>query len=181
MSLINLISEAIFGGKNKAPTARESAKQRLHLVLINDRAGFNTPDFLPKLRQEIIEVLKKYVPIAGEDDVEVNIARKDETSIMELSVSLEGSDDKTDMTPFRKNKSDKAKVAGKDKADASTERTSASTGKAEATDPDTGKDSKDAATEDDDGASDLKSRTKHLLKEQNKGAHNAAHRVAHKD
>lgn len=88
MSLINVISEAIFG-KDKGKSAREEAKQRLHLVLINDRAGMNTPDFLPKLRMEIIEVLKKYVPIAGEDDVEVNIARKDETSIMELSVSLD--------------------------------------------------------------------------------------------
>lgn len=88
MSLINLISEAIFG-KEKEPSAREAAKQRLHLVLINDRAGQNTPDFLPRLREEIIEVLKKYVPIASEEDVEVNIARKDDTSIMEVSVSLD--------------------------------------------------------------------------------------------
>ncbi len=97
MSLINVISEAIFG-KEKEKSAREAAKQRLHLVLINDRAGFNTPDFLPKLRMEIIEVLKKYVPIASEDDVEVNIARKDETSIMELSVSLDRKQDESDKT-----------------------------------------------------------------------------------
>lgn len=184
MSLINLISEAIFGGKNKAPTARESAKQRLHLVLINDRAGFNTPDFLPKLRQEIIEVLKKYVPIAGEDDVEVNIARKDETSIMELSVSLEGSDDKTDMTPFRPHKGDKVKGAGKDKAEAGSSQvksSASSSSKAEAADAAADKTAGGPASDADEDASDLKSRTKHLLKEQNKGAHNAAHRAAHKD
>ncbi len=87
MSLINVISEALFG-KSREQNAREAAKQRLHLVLINDRAGQNTPDFLPHLREDIIEVLKKYVPIASSDDVEVNIARKDHTSIMELSVSL---------------------------------------------------------------------------------------------
>lgn len=91
MSLINVISDAIFG-KSKELTAREAAKQRLHLVLINDRAGQNTPDFLPKLREEIIAVLKKYVPIASEEDVEVNVARKNETSIMEVSVSLDGKD-----------------------------------------------------------------------------------------
>ncbi len=101
MSLINVISEAIFG-KEKQQTAREAAKQRLHLVLINDRAGMNTPDFLPKLRLEIIEVLKKYVPIAGEDDVEVNIARKDETSIMELSVSLDRKPGDPDVPPADK-------------------------------------------------------------------------------
>lgn len=87
MSLINLISEAIFG-KDKQ-NARESAKQRLSVVLINDRANQNTPDFMPKLRQEIIEVLRKYVPIANEDDVEINMTQKDETSIMEMSVSLD--------------------------------------------------------------------------------------------
>ena len=38
MSLINAIQDAIFG-KAKEPTNREAAKQRLHLVLINDRAG----------------------------------------------------------------------------------------------------------------------------------------------
>ena len=88
MSLLKIISDAIFKDGQKE-SARESAKQSLHLVLINDRAGRDTPDFMPKLRQEIIEVLKKYVPIAGEDDVEISIANKDDTSIMEMSVSLE--------------------------------------------------------------------------------------------
>ena len=41
---------------------------------------------------DIIAVLKKYVPIASEEDVEVNVARKNETSIMEVSVSLDGKD-----------------------------------------------------------------------------------------
>lgn len=88
MSLFKVISEAIFQDGHKE-SARESAKNRLHLVLINDRAGRDTPDFMPKLRQEIIEVLKKYVPIASEEDVEISIANKDNTSIMEMSVSLD--------------------------------------------------------------------------------------------
>ena len=88
MSLLNVISEAIFR-REKETSARDAAKQRLHLVLIDDRAGRDSPDFMPKLRQEIIEVLKKYVPITSEEDVEISIANKDNTSIMELSVSLE--------------------------------------------------------------------------------------------
>ena len=88
MSLLKEISEVIFRGK-KTESARESAKQRLHLVLINDRAGRDSPDFMPRLRQDIIEVLKKYVPIASEEDVEISIANKDDTSIMEMSVSLD--------------------------------------------------------------------------------------------
>ena len=41
------------------------------------------------------EVLKKYLPIADDDDVEFNFARKENTDIMEMSVSLEKADEKT--------------------------------------------------------------------------------------
>ncbi|SPT68338.1 Cell division topological specificity factor [Anaerobiospirillum thomasii] len=90
MSLISIISDAFT--KDKKQSVRESAKQRLHLVLINDRANQNAPDFLPKLRLEILDVLKKYVPIASEDDVEINIEQRDETSIMEMSISFDKKD-----------------------------------------------------------------------------------------
>ena len=86
MSLLKAISDAIFGDKNES--SAESAKQRLSVVLISDRAGRDTPDYMPKLRQEIFEVLKKYIKIDSEQDVEFNIANKDHTSIMEMSVSL---------------------------------------------------------------------------------------------
>lgn len=51
---------------------------------------------MPKLRQEIFEVLKKYIQIDSEQDVEFNIANKDNTSIMEMSVSLEKKDETED-------------------------------------------------------------------------------------
>ena len=98
MSLLYLIADALFGTNSKEKkekSARESAKERLHLVLVNDRAGQLAPDFMPKMRQELLEVLKKYLPIADEDDVEFNFARKENTDIMEMSVSLEKADEKT--------------------------------------------------------------------------------------
>lgn len=94
MSLLKIISDAVF--RNEKESARESAKQRLHLVLINDRAGRDTPDFMPKLRQEILEVLKKYVSVANDDDVEISVVNKDTTSIMEMSISLDRSKVKGD-------------------------------------------------------------------------------------
>lgn len=90
MSLLKIISDAVFRNDEKE-SARESAKQRLHLVLINDRAGRDTPDFMPKLRQEIVEVLKKYVAGADDNDVEINVVNKNDTSIMEMSISLDKS------------------------------------------------------------------------------------------
>jgi cell division topological specificity factor len=86
MSLLKAISDIIF--KDGSQSSAQSAKERLHLVLINDRAGRDVPDYLPKLRQEILEVIKKYVNIDADEDVEFNIAKKENTSIMELSVSL---------------------------------------------------------------------------------------------
>ena len=87
MSIFSSISEAIF--KDKKQSSAVSAKERLHLVLISDRAGRDVPDYMPKMRQEIFEVLKKYIKIDSLDEVEFNFDNKNNTSIMEMSVSLE--------------------------------------------------------------------------------------------
>ena len=44
------------------PSSRDTAKERLHLVLMQDRANVSA-DFLDLMRQEIIEVIKKYIDI----------------------------------------------------------------------------------------------------------------------
>ena len=41
-------------------SSRDTAKERLHLVLMQDRANVSA-DFLDLMRQEIIEVIKKYI------------------------------------------------------------------------------------------------------------------------
>ncbi|MBQ9275487.1 MAG: cell division topological specificity factor MinE [Succinivibrio sp.] len=89
--MLNLkaLHDAIFGPGQEEDNERLSAKKRLSVVLINDRADRDTPDFMPQLRQEIIAVLKKYVPIYSEDAVEVHMSNRGSTSIMEMSVSLE--------------------------------------------------------------------------------------------
>ena len=43
-------------------SSKEAAKERLHLVLMQDRANVSA-DFLDLMRQEIIEVIKKYIDI----------------------------------------------------------------------------------------------------------------------
>lgn len=101
MSLLKAIKNALAG--EKPVQSRDSARSRLHILLINDRAGFNTPDFLPQLRQEIIEVLRKYVPIVNSDDVEINYSNTDSAHILEMSVSLENDkNDDSDIVPLTK-------------------------------------------------------------------------------
>ena len=54
--------------------SRDTAKERLHLVLMQDRANVSA-DFLDLMRQEIIEVIKKYVEV-DETEIDVRITNK---------------------------------------------------------------------------------------------------------
>ena len=48
--------------KEKSKESSDTAKERLHLVLMQDRANVSA-DFLELMKQEIIEVIKKYIDV----------------------------------------------------------------------------------------------------------------------
>ena len=50
------------GKKQKEKESSDTAKERLHLVLMQDRANVSA-DFLDLMKEEIIEVIKKYIDI----------------------------------------------------------------------------------------------------------------------
>ena len=58
----------------KVNNSRDTAKERLHLVLMQDRANVSA-DFLDLMRQEIIEVIKKYVDV-DESEIDVRMTNK---------------------------------------------------------------------------------------------------------
>ncbi|MCI8621021.1 MAG: cell division topological specificity factor MinE [Clostridia bacterium] len=60
--------------KSENNNSRDTAKERLHLVLMQDRANVSA-DFLDLMRQEIIEVIKKYVEV-DEREIDVRITNK---------------------------------------------------------------------------------------------------------
>ena len=55
--------------------SKEAAKERLHLVLMQDRANVSA-DFLELMKQEIIEVIKKYIDI-DESAIDVRLTNKE--------------------------------------------------------------------------------------------------------
>lgn len=55
--------------------SREAAKERLHLVLMQDRANVSA-DFLELMKQEIIEVIKKYIDV-DEEAIDVRLTNQE--------------------------------------------------------------------------------------------------------
>ena len=61
--------------KQSQESSKNAAKERLHLVLMQDRANVSA-DFLELMKQEIIEVIKKYIEI-DEKEIDVRLTNKE--------------------------------------------------------------------------------------------------------
>ncbi len=73
--------------KRNQPSA-SVAKERLQIIISHERAQRSTPDYLPKLQEEIIAVISKYVPI-DPDQVVVNLDRlTDNSAVLELNITM---------------------------------------------------------------------------------------------
>lgn len=74
--------------RRSAPTANV-AKERLRIIVAQERSTRNAPDYLPLLRRELLEVIRKYVNVEP-DAVKVNVEKEEGQEVLELSVSLPG-------------------------------------------------------------------------------------------
>jgi cell division topological specificity factor len=82
------IFELFFG---RRPATAGIAKERLQIVLAHERASRDTPDFLPALQRELLEVIGRYVEIK-DDLVKVKIGRQSsDTSVLEINVEMDPS------------------------------------------------------------------------------------------
>lgn len=61
--------------EEKTPNSKSAAKERLHLVLMQDRANVSA-DFLELMKQEIIDVIKKYIEV-DENAIDVRLTNKE--------------------------------------------------------------------------------------------------------
>jgi cell division topological specificity factor len=63
------------------------AKERLRIIVAQERGNRGAPDYLPLLRRELLEVIRKYVNV-DPDSVQVNLEKEEGQEVLELSVAL---------------------------------------------------------------------------------------------
>ncbi len=74
-SIMNLFKKLNKKEKKATINSKEAAKERLHLVLMQDRANVSA-DFLELMKQEIIDVIKKYIDV-DEGAIDVRLTNKE--------------------------------------------------------------------------------------------------------
>lgn len=63
------------------------AKERLQILVAHDRSARDRPSYLPKLEQEILAVIRKYVEV-DMNSVSVNYEQEGNQEVLELNIVL---------------------------------------------------------------------------------------------
>jgi cell division topological specificity factor len=71
----------------KTPPSATLAKERLRIIVAQERSTRGAPDYLPLLRRELLEVIHRYVNV-DPSAVQINLGRDDGHEVLELSVAL---------------------------------------------------------------------------------------------
>ncbi|WP_107852632.1 cell division topological specificity factor MinE [Oceanimonas marisflavi] len=83
-----------FFSSRKNQSSAKLAKERLQIIVAHERSQRDTPDYLPQMKQDILEVIRKYVNI-DLDQISVQLDQKGENlSVLELNIMLPDPDDK---------------------------------------------------------------------------------------
>jgi cell division topological specificity factor len=71
----------------RQPKSANIAKERLRIIVAQERTTRGGPDYLPLLRRELLEVIRKYVNV-DPDAIVVSLEKEDGHEVLELSVAL---------------------------------------------------------------------------------------------
>lgn len=76
-----------FFRSNKEDASAKVAKDRLQVLIAHERTGRDGPDYLPMLKQDILDVIKKYVSV-GDEALSVQLDSQDDCDVLELNITL---------------------------------------------------------------------------------------------
>ncbi len=80
------ILDFLFG---RRPESASVAKERLQIIVSQERAGRNAPDFLPLLQQEVLSVVAKYLDV---DDDAIRIVHSQKAggaAVLDINIELD--------------------------------------------------------------------------------------------
>ncbi len=83
MGLIDYFRSSTESNKGSASVAKE----RLRILVAHDRAARDRPFYLPKLQEEIVAVIRKYIAV-DDDAVSVHYEQEDRQEILEVNIIL---------------------------------------------------------------------------------------------
>lgn len=71
-------------------TSASVAKERLQIILAHERTGDSgrSPDYLPQLQKELVDVISKYVKVNPED-IKVNLERQGALEVLEVKIEMQ--------------------------------------------------------------------------------------------
>jgi len=81
--------------RSRKKSSADAARERLQIVLAYERKNKAMPDFLPKLQQELITVVRKYVTV-NDDQVDINLDQGIDCTMLEVNIELPANQDTTD-------------------------------------------------------------------------------------
>ena len=80
MSLMDIL----FGRKQKTA---DVARDRLQIIIAQERVKAQAPDYLPTLQKELLQVLSKYVHVSLED-IRISQDKQNGLDVLELNITL---------------------------------------------------------------------------------------------
>jgi cell division topological specificity factor len=78
-----------FRRERESSGTASAAKNRLQVIISHERVSRTKEDFLPKLQQELVQVVARYVSI-DPDKVQVNLERGGDFSTLAIDIELPG-------------------------------------------------------------------------------------------
>src|SRR5690606_5308609 len=85
--VVRRLSMGLFDFLKAKKNTAETAKNRLQIIIAQERSSRGAPDYLPLLRRELLEVIKKYVNV-DVDAVKVDLIKDGDHDVLDISVAL---------------------------------------------------------------------------------------------
>jgi cell division topological specificity factor len=73
--------------RSKKTGSASVAKERLQIIVAHERRRSSTPDFLPQLQNDILQVVRKYIHI-NEEQIQLSVDKRGDFEVLELNISL---------------------------------------------------------------------------------------------